>query len=142
MHAAQGRRTIRQLDDKIFVSGQVRPGAIAALAQEGVTMIVNNRPDGEEPGQPLGGGVEEGAKAAAMDYRAIPIIRGIGPADAEAMQEAIAASRGKVLAFCRSGTRSALTWALAKSEEGMAREEIEQRLRSVGVDPTPIAHLL
>jgi len=45
-------------------------------------------------------------------------------------------------AFCRSGTRSSLAWALAKNDEGMPREEIERRLASVGVDPTPIAHLL
>lgn len=105
-------------------------------------MIVNNRPDGEEPGQPLGAEIEDAASAAGMEYRSIPIIRGIGPADAEAMREAIKESRGQVLAFCRSGTRSALAWALAQSEEGRPREEIEARLSNAGVDPTPIAHLL
>jgi uncharacterized protein (TIGR01244 family) len=105
-------------------------------------MVVNNRPDGEEPGQPLGAEIEEAATAAGMDYRSIPIIRGIGPADAEAMREALKQSRGNVLAFCRTGTRSALTWALARSEEGLPRAEIEERLKTAGVDPTPIAHLL
>ena len=105
-------------------------------------MIVNNRPDGEEPGQPLGVEIEEAASAAGMEYRSIPIIRGIGPADAQAMRDAISQSRGQVLAFCRSGTRSALAWALSQSEAGRAREEIEECLASAGVDPTPIAHLL
>ena len=105
-------------------------------------MIVNNRPDGEEPDQPLGLEIEEAAAAAGIDYRSIPIIRGIGPADADAMQDAIKATKGKMLAFCRSGTRSSLAWALAKNDEGMPREEIERRLASAGVDPTPIAHLL
>ena len=131
----------RELDDKVLVSGQIRPDEIAALRAEGVTLIINNRPDGEEPNQPLGVEIEKAATAAGMDYRSVPIIRGIGPADADAMQDAIAASSGKVLAFCRSGTRSALAWALAKNDEGMAREEIERRLISAGVDPTPIAHL-
>jgi uncharacterized protein (TIGR01244 family) len=131
----------RQLDENVLVSGQLRPDDMRALGEQGVTLIVNNRPDGEEPGQPLGVEIEEAAKAAGIDYRSIPIIRGIGPADADAMQEAIASTSGKVLAFCRSGTRSALAWALAKNDEGMAREEIERRLISVGVDPTPIAHL-
>ena len=126
----------------MYVSGQIQPAEIPALAQQGVTMIVNNRPDGEEPGQPLGVEIEEAATTVGIDYRTIPIIRGIGPADAEAMRDAIRQSRGKVLAFCRSGTRSALAWALAKSEGGMPREEIEQRLIGAGVDPTPIAHLL
>ena len=132
---------MRELDDKVLVSEQIRPDEVAALRAEGVTLIVNNRPDGEEPGQPLGVVIEEAAIAAGIDYRSVPIIRGIGPADAEAMRDAIVASEGKVLAFCRSGTRSALAWALARSDEGMAREEIEQRLISAGVDPTPIAHL-
>jgi uncharacterized protein (TIGR01244 family) len=133
---------MRELDDKVLVSGQIRPDEIAGLRAQGVTLIINNRPDGEEPDQPLGVEIEEAATAAGIDYRSVPIIRGIGPADAEAMRDAIAASEGKVLAFCRSGTRSALAWALAKNDEGMAREEIERRLISAGVDPTPIAHLL
>ena len=132
----------RQLDDKVLVSGQIHPDEVAALVGEGITMLVNNRPDGEEPGQPLGVEIEEAARAVGLDYRSIPIIRGIGPADAEAMQEAIRSAGGKLLAFCRTGTRSSLAWALAKNDEGMPREEIEARLRSAGVDPTPIAHLL
>lgn len=132
----------RQLDEKTLVSEQIRPDAVAGLVDQGVSMLVNNRPDGEEAGQPLGAEIEEAAKAAGLEYRAIPIIRGVGPADAEAMQEAIRATQGKMFAFCRTGTRSSLVWALAMSDEGMPREEIERRLASVGVDPTPIAHLL
>ena len=132
----------RQLDDKVLVSGQIRPDEVATLRTQGVTLIVNNRPDGEEPGQPLGVEIEQAAMAAGIDYRSVPIIRGIGPADADAMRDAISSSPGKVLAFCRSGTGSGLAWALARNDEGVAREEIERRLISAGVDPTPIAHLL
>ena len=132
---------MRELDDKVLVSGQIRPDEVAALRTQSVTLIVNNRPDGEEPDQPLGVEIEEAAAAAGIDYRSVPIIRGIGPADVEAMRDAISSSHGKVLAFCRSGTRSGLVWALARNDEGMAREEIERRLISAGVDPTPIAHL-
>jgi uncharacterized protein (TIGR01244 family) len=133
----------RQLDDKTLVSGQIRPEDIAELKRHDVRMIVNNRPDGEEPGQPLGGEIEAAARAADIDYRFIPIFRGIGPADAQAMQEAqAAAGDGKMLAFCRSGTRSGLAWAVAKSQEGMPREELERCAARAGVDLTPIAHLL
>ena len=132
----------RQLDEKVLVSGQIRPDEVGALGALGVTLIVNNRPDGEEPGQPLGAEIEEAASAAGMDYRSVPIIRGIGPADADAINDAVGSTRGKVLLFCRSGTRSALAWALAQNEKGMPRGEIEARLASVGVDATPIAHLL
>jgi uncharacterized protein (TIGR01244 family) len=134
--------TIRQLDDWTFIGAQIRPDEVAGLAQMGVSLIVNNRPDGEEPSQPLGVEIEEAASAAGIDYRSVPIIRGIGPADADAINDAIASTNGKTLLFCRSGTRSALAWALAQSDQGVAREEIEAKLAKVGVDPTPIAHLL
>jgi len=106
---------IRELDDKVMVSGQVAPNEVAGLAEQGITVLVNNRPDGEEPGQPLAGDIEDAAAAAGISYHFVPIIRGIGPADVESMQEALReAESGKLLAFCRSGTRSALAIALAK----------------------------
>jgi uncharacterized protein (TIGR01244 family) len=134
---------IRQLDDLMMVSGQVEPHEVAGLAGQGVTVLVNNRPDGEEAGQPLAGEIEAAAQAAGIAYRYVPIMRGIGPADVESMQEAMrAAEGGKLLAFCRSGTRSALALALAKREEGSSAEEVQQCLTSAGFDPGPIAHLL
>jgi uncharacterized protein (TIGR01244 family) len=134
---------IRQLDDKTLVGGQIHPHEVAGLAEQGVTMLVNNRPDFEEPGQPLASEIEEAAAEAGISYRFVPIIRGIGPADVEAMQQARRETgEGKMLAFCRSGTRSALATALAKREDGEAREEIELSLAQAGVDSGPIAHLL
>ena len=134
--------TIRQLDDWTFIGAQILPEEVAGLAQMGVSLIVNNRPDGEEPGQPLGAEIEQAASEAGIDYRAVPIIRGIGPADADAINDAISSTNGKTLLYCRSGNRSALAWALAQSDQGVPREEIEAKLANVGVDPTPIAHLL
>jgi len=134
---------IRQLGDRVMVSGQVAPHQVAELALQGVTMLVNNRPDGEEPGQPLAGEIEDAAAAAGIGYRFVPIIRGIGPADIEEMQKALReASDGKLLAFCRSGTRSALAIALAKREEGASAEEVVEQLNQAGFDHGPIAHLL
>jgi uncharacterized protein (TIGR01244 family) len=134
---------IRRLRERTLVSGQIAPHEVAALAEQGVTMLVNNRPDGEEPGQPLAGEIEAAAAAAGIAYRFVPIIRGIGPADVEAIQDALRdAGEGTLLAFCRSGTRSALACALAHREEGASREDIEQGLLEAGFDPGPIAHLL
>ncbi len=134
---------MRQLDDRTMVSGQVAPHEVAALAEQGVTMLVNNRPDGEEPDQPRAAELEEAAAQAGIAYRFVPIMRGIGPADVEAMQEAFGqAGDGKMLAFCRSGTRSALACALAQRGQGVSREDVEQRLSQAGFDSGPIAHLL
>jgi uncharacterized protein (TIGR01244 family) len=134
---------IRQLDEKVLVSGQVAPLEVAGLAEQGVTVLVNNRPDGEEPGQPLASEIEDAAAAAGISYKFVPILRGIGPADVEEMQKALReAEGGKLLAFCRSGTRSALAVALAKREEGASAEEVTRNLSEAGFDPGPIAHLL
>jgi len=79
---------IRQLDDRTLVSGQIAVHEVAELAKRGVTVLVNNRPDGEEPGQPLASDIEEAAALAGISYRFVPILRGIGPADVEEMQKA------------------------------------------------------
>ena len=133
---------IRKLDDRTSVGSQILPADVSKLRDAGVTMIVNNRPDGEEPGQPLSAEIEAAAEKAGIAYRFVPIQRGIGPADVEAMQEALNACDGKLLAFCRSGNRSALAWAVARREQGASVEELQQAAASAGVDLTPIAHLL
>ena len=56
--------TVRQLDDRVLVSGQIMPADVADLRRHGVTMIVNNRPDGEDPGQPLAADIEQAARSA------------------------------------------------------------------------------
>ena len=53
-----------------------------------------------------------------------------------------AAGTGKMFAFCRSGNRSALAWAVAKSEDGMPREELERYVDGAGFNLGPVSHLL
>ena len=133
----------RQLDDKTLVDGQIAPGDVAALQAQGVTLIVNNRPDGEDAGQPTSDEIEAAATAAGVAYRHVPIARGMGPSDVEAMRAAIhAAADGKMFAFCRSGNRSTLAWAVAKSEDGAARADLERCAEGAGFSLGPISHLL
>jgi len=130
---------IRQLDDRTLVCGQIRPEEVAGLAEHGVTMIVNNRPDGEDDDQPRAGDIEDAAVAAGIAYRHVPIVRGIGPADVDAMHEAMQeAGDGKVLAFCRTGTRSTLLWALAQAAGGEPLESISAAARAAGYDVSPV----
>jgi len=134
---------IRQLDEKVMVSGQIAPHEVAGLAEQGVTILINNRPDDEEPDQPRASDIEEAAAVAGIEYRFVPIIRGIGPADVEEMQKALRSIEdGKLLAFCRSGRRSALALALAKRDEGASGDEVVRQLNDAGFDHSPIAHLL
>jgi len=133
----------RQLDDKTLVDGQIGPGDVASLKAIGVTLIVNNRPDGEDVGQPTSEEIEAAARDAGIDYRHVPIARGLGPSDIEAMREAMhSAGEGKLFAFCRSGNRSTLAWAVAKSEDGVPSDELHRQANEAGFDLGPVAHLL
>ena len=132
-----------RLDERTLVAGQIAPADVAALKQQGVTMIVNNRPDGEDVGQPKSADIEQAARDAGIAYRHVPIVRGMGPSDVEAMRAAIHdAGDGTLFAFCRSGNRSALAWAVARSEDGMPRDELERCMSEAGFNLGPVAHLL
>lgn len=142
-HASGDSAMIRQLDDKTLVSGQLAPDQLAELKGQGVCMVVNNRPDNEDAGQPMSAEMEAAARAAGMEYRHIPIRYGIGPSDVEAMREAMhAAGDGKVLAFCRSGNRSTLAWALARAEDGAEPDELHRCAEAAGFSLGPVSHLL
>jgi uncharacterized protein (TIGR01244 family) len=133
---------IRQLDDKTLVSGQIQPADVPGIKSSGVTLIVCNRPDDEEPGQPSAADVQDAAEAEGLDFRHVPIIRGIGPADVEAMQEAIESAKGKLLAYCRTGNRSTLTWAVARRAQGASLADIQRAVSAAGFDLSPVEHLL
>ena len=129
---------MKQIDDTTWVSGQIALGQVAALAQQGFTIIVNNRPDGEDPDQPTGAEIEAAARAAGIEYRHVPVASGLSQAQVEAMSDALQGSDGKALAFCRSGTRSTYLWALARRSAGEEAENIARKAAAAGYDLTPI----
>ena len=130
------------LDEKVAVAGQVRPGQLAGLAADGFTTLINNRPDGEEPGQPSAGELADAAAAAGLAYHHIPVAGGFGPDQVAAMAAALEAAEGRVLAFCRSGTRSTFLWALAEATLGADAEELIAKAAAAGYDLGPIAGYL
>ena len=121
-----------RLDPATFVSGQITPAEVAEAAAAGVKTIINNRPDGEEPGQPTSADIAAAAKAAGLAYHHIPVSRGFSHTEVEAMAEAL--ENGPVLAFCRSGTRSTYLWALARTRGGEDPATLIERGRAVGYD--------
>jgi uncharacterized protein (TIGR01244 family) len=132
---------MRQLEDGVTVAGQIMPDEVAGIAHQGIRMIVNNRPDGEEPDQPLAAEVEAAAMAAGIAYRHVPMAQLTREA-IDGMTEALAAADGPVLAFCRSGTRSTYLWALARSESGADGDILSQQALAAGYDLTPIRRFL
>jgi uncharacterized protein (TIGR01244 family) len=125
----------RQVTDTFFVSPQIEPEDVWLAAECGVRMIVNNRPDGEMPGQPAGAEIAAAAAQAGLDYCAIPV-RGMPSADqAKAMREATLVAGGPVLAYCAGGIRSILAWAIGEALAGTrSREELISLARAAGYD--------
>ncbi|WP_114944041.1 TIGR01244 family sulfur transferase [Microvirga calopogonii] len=105
-----------KLNDKLSVAPQLNPEDLQDAAAAGFRSIINNRPDGEAPDQPSSDTLAAAAQRLGLTYRHIPVIPGKVSADqVEAFEEALAATAGPTLAFCRTGTRSTSLWALASA---------------------------
>ncbi len=126
----------RKLDAKIYASPQIGVDDIAEAKALGVALIVNNRPEGESDDQTDGATIEAAARAAGLDYCAIPITHaGFSASQVDAMRRALdGAGDASVLAYCRSGTRSTFLWALAEASAGRSPDEIEACANGAGYD--------
>lgn len=133
----------RKLSDAVWASPQIDESDVAEAGEHGFAMIVNNRPDGEAPDQPAGAAIEAAARKAGLAYRAIPVDHsGLGPSQVEAMRAALDEAGGPVLAYCRSGTRSTMLWALARAQTGDDPDAIARAARDAGYDVAPIRSAL
>ena len=133
----------RTLNENIHVSPQLTLDDVATAAAEGVVMIVNNRPDGEEPSAPQGEDIAAAAAAAGLNYVAIPIGHsGFSEPQVDAMITALEQAEGPILAYCRSGTRSTLLWALAAAKQGVAPDAIARTAAQAGYDVSPIRPMI
>lgn len=113
---------------------------MAALAASGVKLVINHRPDGEAPDQPASAELQAAAEAAGLRYVAIPV-RGVPPGEAEARAtaELVAGAEGPTLAFCRSGTRSIMAWAIGEALAGRRTgDELVRLGEDAGYDLRPL----
>jgi len=125
----------KHVTDDLSVAPQIGLADVAEAARLGFTTLINNRPDGEEPGQPTSAQVEAAAREAGLAYAHIPVRGGPGPAEVEAVREVVDAADGPVLAFCRSGTRSIVTWSIGQAQSGArSRGELVSLGREAGYD--------
>ena len=132
----------RTIDQTLLVAGQIAPEDVATAAAQGIRTIINNRPDGEQPGQPSAAAIEAAATAAGIGYAHIPVDHsGFSMEQIEAMTAALA-QPGPALAFCRSGTRSTFLWALARGLAGDEPAEIAAKAANAGYDVTPLMGMI
>jgi uncharacterized protein (TIGR01244 family) len=133
----------RRLTENVLVSPQLGLEDVAEAAALGVTTIVNNRPDGEEPSAPQGDAIADAAAAAGLNYVAIPIGHaGFSEPQVDAMIQALEQAEGPILAYCRSGTRSTLLWALAAAKQGESPDTIARTAAQAGYDVSPIRTMI
>ena len=129
----------RKVGDSFYASPQISVADVSQAAAMGIALIVNNRPDDEAPDQPGGSEIEAAARAAGLDYVAIPVTHaGFSMPQVDALAEALAKADGPALGFCRSGTRSTLLWALAEAKRGGDPDEIEACAEAAGYSIAPI----
>ena len=124
----------RTVTPDISVSPQISVEDVAQAAKDGFKLIVNNRPDGEEGGQPEAAQIEAAAKAAGLAYVHIPV-RGMPTRDqVDQTAAAVEAADGPALLFCRSGTRSIITWSLGAAQNGEDAGELKAKAAAAGYD--------
>lgn len=125
---------IRKIDDNISVAPQIRPEDVAEAARLGFKTLVANRPDHEEFGQPPMADIEAAAREHGLDWIYMPVESGnILDSDVDRFDPMIQQASKPVLAFCRSGTRCTVLWALSSARYTPV-DELVAKARNAGYD--------
>jgi uncharacterized protein (TIGR01244 family) len=134
----------RALTNSIFVSPQITVEDVARAKELGVTFILNNRPEAESADQTPGEVIGEAARAVGIGYAEVPVNHsGFAPWQLDGMDDALAkAEGGKLLAYCRSGTRSTLLWALSRARSGESPDKLAESAAEAGYDLSPIRQIM
>ena len=129
----------RALSAQFSVAPQIGIEDVAEAKAQGFAMVINNRPDGEEPAAPQGEHISTACAAEGLAYAAIPIGHaGFSHAQIDALDKLLAAATGPILAYCRSGTR----WALARARAGEGAEAGGAAAAKAGYDLTGLRPML
>jgi len=130
---------LKKLSDNFSVSAQISAVSVQEAAENGFTMIINARPDGEEDGQLESNELAQASADSGLAYVHIPVIPGqIDDEHVMAFAEALDASAGPVLGFCRTGTRAVHLWALSSA----ARQSVAEIIESASEAGYDIADLI
>lgn len=106
------------------VSGQLLAEDMERLAEAGVTTVINNRPDHEVPPELSSAALRRAAEAAGLTFVDNPIVaQALGAEVGARQRKAIEGAQGAVHAYCASGMRSAVAWALGQAGQ-METDEI------------------
>lgn len=133
---------LRKITDDYTVSPQIEVEDVNELAKAGYRSVMCNRPDGEEPGQTGFSLIAEAAEAEGLEVRSVPIVSGmITPEALDEFRTALRDMPKPMLAYCRSGTRCTMLWAIAQHGT-MDDAEIERRAAAAGYDVSGVLRQL
>lgn len=133
----------RTIDSHFFAAPQIALDDVQRAKDMGITFIVNNRPDGEEPSAPQSADMEAAAKAAGLGYAYIPVTHsGFSMGQLDALQQVLDGTDAPVLGYCRSGTRSTLLWALTRARMGDDPEALSEKAAQGGYDLSSIRMMM
>lgn len=105
---------VQNIAENFSVSEQVRAEDISAIADAGFKVVICNRPDGEEPGQPTAGEISAACKSQNLSFHHLPFQGAdLSAGTIDSFREILDEAEGPVFAYCRSGQRSAYIWSNA-----------------------------
>ncbi len=130
---------LRTITEQFSVSGPIDENTLKALRKRGVGVLVNVRPDNEEPLQVSDSELAAMAEKAGLEYVYIPVKSGEYPAEKVAMfAKVLAGCNNAIHSVCRTGTRAAHMWALAECKAGVSKTWLQSRLMEAGIDVAPL----
>ena len=132
------------LDARVAVAGQLQPADMAEIAAAGYVAVVNNRPDGEAMfGQPRTADLRTAAEAAGLVFLDLPFSGPRAtPDQVRAFADLLSSRPGKIVAFCKSGMRSALIWGAASIASGQPLEQVLATATGAGQNLDAIGDLM
>ena len=107
---------IIKLTDNISVAPQIQPDDMPAIAKAGFKSLICNRPNDEALGQPPYDSIANMAMECGIKPIYQPVIASqITKQNIDDFFHNITNEHGPILAYCRTGTRCAILWALAEA---------------------------
>ncbi|MEE4189117.1 MAG: TIGR01244 family sulfur transferase [Roseobacter sp.] len=130
---------LKKITEKVTVSPQIMAEDMAAIKAAGFRAIICNRPDGEGADQPSFEEIEAAAQAAGIEAKYVPVQSGmVKDDDVAAFGAALKEVQRPVLAYCRTGTRSATLWSFHESKK-RPMPEILAATKAAGYDMSGVA---
>lgn len=105
---------IHKIDDQFSQSPQIQPDDVRLIAEAGYKGIICARPDDEDPGQTPFSEIAEAAERSGIKAFHIPVSGPLTEGQLIKFEQAMAATDGPILGYCRSGGRAGSLYAATR----------------------------